>query len=160
MDIPGVEYHRETDRNHQLGVISYDTSPPVGGPHAPIWADCAGTVYPNPIASENAVHSLEHGAVWITYRPGISAQELVILQNLVVGQDGMFLSPYPGLKSKVSLQTWGYQLYVSSVTDTRTAAFIGSLRNNPTTTPEYGATCSLPAFKLRPSTPGHPLDAL
>jgi hypothetical protein len=158
-DIQGVSFKPEPNRNHVQGVISYDATPPVGGNHAPIWGDCSGTVYPNPIANENAVHMLEHGAVWITYRPGLPASQIATLSSLVSGHDRLAMSPYTGLPAPISIQSWGYQLRVNSATDPRLAKFITALRYNPKTTPEYGATCSDPYFLQHVSTPGHPLDS-
>jgi hypothetical protein len=155
--ITGVTYRPEPDHNHVEGTISYDSSPPVGGNHSQYWADCSGTVYPNAIANENAVHSLEHGAVWITYQPGLPADQVAILTKQVAGVDRMLMSPYPGLKTAVSLQSWDYQLFVDSASDPRVAAFIAALRFNPNTTPEPAATCSQPTFVSAPSTFGHPL---
>jgi hypothetical protein len=156
--IDGVRFHVEPDHNHVQGTISYDTTPPTGGNHSQLWADCTGTVYTQPIANENAVHMLEHGAVWITYNAAtLPAAQLATLQRLVAGVDHLALSPYPDLKAPVSLQAWGYQLFVDSANDPRIGRFIAALRYNPQTTPEYGATCSMPAFKARPSVFGHPL---
>jgi hypothetical protein len=157
--ISGVVYKVEPNHDHVSGVLKYDTSPPTGGDHAPVWADCTGTVYPNAIANENAVHSLEHGAVWITYKPGLAKAEVEKLAKLVSGQDRRLMSPYPGLKTNISLQSWGYQLFVNSASDPRIAQFQQALRFNPKTTPEPSATCSNPTFKTTPSTPGHPTDA-
>jgi hypothetical protein len=157
--ISGVVYKVEPNHDHVNGVLKYDTSPPTGGNHAPVWADCTGTVYPNAIANENAVHSLEHGAVWITYKPGLAKAEVDKLAKVVSGQDRMLMSPYPGLKTNISLQSWGYQLFVNSASDPRIAQFQQALRFNPKTTPEPSATCSNPTFKTTPSTPGHPTDA-
>jgi hypothetical protein len=156
--ISGVVYKVEPKFDHVNGVLKYDTSPPTGGDHAPVWADCTGTVYPNAIANENAVHSLEHGAVWITYKPGLAKAEVDKLSKLVSGQDRMLMSPYPGLKTNVSLQSWGYQLFVDSASDPRIGQFIDALRFNPKTTPEPSAPCTNPTFKTSPSTPGHPTD--
>ena len=49
--------------------VAYRYSPPIGGRHDAVWATCTGVVYPRALRNENAVHALEHGAVWITYRP-------------------------------------------------------------------------------------------
>jgi hypothetical protein len=155
--IAGVTYRVEASHNHVEGILQYDSSPPVGGNHSQYWADCTGTVYPNAIANENAVHMLEHGAVWITYKPGLAKADVDNLAKLVTGQDRMAMSPYPNLKSAVSLQAWGYQLFVNSPTDPRIQQFIDALRFNPKTTPEPSATCSQPSFKTHPSTFGHPL---
>jgi hypothetical protein len=157
--IPGIVHKSFTGGQHVNGVIKYDESPPMGGPHAPIWADCTGTVYPNQIASENAVHDLEHGAVWITYRPGLPADQLDILTKAVAGHPYMLLTPYAGLKTNVSLQAWGYQLFVDSAADARVNQFIHELILNQATTPELGASCTNAAFKTNPSIPGHPTDS-
>ncbi|MDT4937863.1 MAG: hypothetical protein QOG80_1534 [Pseudonocardiales bacterium] len=157
-DINGVTFKAISDRSHVNGVIKYDTLPPIGGNHSPIWADCAGHVYGAAIADENAVHMLEHGAIWITYKPGLAAADVATLSALVNGTDRMAMSPYPGLTSNVSLQAWGYQLKVDSASDPRIAQFISALRLNPKTTPENGVSCSDPYFLQHLSTPGHPID--
>jgi hypothetical protein len=157
--ISGLVYKVEPNYNHVQGVLKYDTSPPTGGNHSQYWADCSGTVYPNAIANENAVHMLEHGAVWITYKPGLAKSEVDALAKLVTGQDRMAMSPYPGLKTNVSLQAWGYQLFVDKASDPRVQQFIDTLKFNPKTTPEPSASCSQPDFKTHPSTPGNPLWA-
>jgi hypothetical protein len=155
--IPGVVYHPEPNHTHVEGNIKYDTSPPVGGNHSQYWADCSGTVYPNAIANENAVHMLEHGAVWITYKPGLAADQVATLSKLVTGVDRMAMSPYPDLKTPISLQSWDYQLFVNSADDPRIKEFILALKFNPKTTPEASASCSQPTFIANPSTFGHPL---
>jgi hypothetical protein len=158
MAIKGVTFKQEPNRTHVQGHIKYDSTPPVGGNHSQYWADCTGTVYPLAIASENAVHMLEHGAVWVTYNAKtLPASGLAELKKYVSGQDRMAMSPYPNLKTPISLQAWGYQLFAQSASDPRIARFIAALRYNPVTTPEYGATCSQPKFKEHPSTFGHPL---
>jgi hypothetical protein len=156
--IQGLIYHVEPDHTHKEGVVKYDTTPPTGGNHSQYWADCTGTVYDQPIANENAVHMLEHGAIWITYNADkVKGADLEELKKDVAGQDRLALSPYPNLKSAVSLQAWNYQLFVDSVSDPRIAQFISVLKYNKSITPEYGATCSQPTFKQQPSTFGHPL---
>jgi Protein of unknown function (DUF3105) len=155
--IPGVIYKPEPNHTHVEGNITYDSSPPVGGNHSQYWADCSGTVYPNAIANENAVHMLEHGAVWITYKPGLPAAQVATLSKLVTGVDRMAMSPYPDLKTNISLQSWDYQLFVDSASDPRIQQFILALRFNPKTTPEATASCSQPSFIANPSTFGHPL---
>jgi Protein of unknown function (DUF3105) len=68
--IDGLIYKPEPDHNHVEGAITYDTTPPIGGNHSQYWADCSGTVYPNAIANENAVHALEHGLCGSPTGPG------------------------------------------------------------------------------------------
>jgi len=151
--IQGVTVIDYKGGEHDDKPIAYDQNPPFGGKHANAWADCTGTVYPNPIRSENAVHSLEHGAVWITYRPDLPADQVDTLRKKVDGVGQMMLSPYPGLKSPISLQSWGHQLFVDSASDDRVGEFIDDLRLNSVTTPEYGAPCVNPEFKASPLPP-------
>ncbi len=140
---PGQE-HVNTD-------VTYDESPAVGGPHDLIWADCDGAVYDQQIRSENAVHSMEHGAVWITYNPDdISGDDLSVLRGYVQDQAHIFLSPYADLPSPISLQSWNHQLFVNAVDDSRINDFIQTLRQNPAEYPEVGASCSQPAFLSDP----------
>ncbi len=64
----GVETWSGTlSRNHVTKTVKYPMEPPVGGNHNPVWMNCNGDVYGKAINNMNAVHSLEHGAVWVTY---------------------------------------------------------------------------------------------
>ena len=161
MKIKGVTYRVEGQHDHVTGTIKYDSSPPVGGNHSQYWASCTGTVYDHQIANENAVHMLEHGAVWITYNPKTATKaDVTTLEGYVKGQDRLALSPYAGLRAKVTLQAWGYQLFVNSASDPRIAQFIATLKYNPKTTPE-NASCTDPywtADTAKKSRPGHPVD--
>lgn len=158
--INGVTYKHEPNHTHVTHAVKYDSTPPVGGDHSGYWADAEGTVYPQPIANENAVHALEHGSVWLTYREGLPADQVSTLAALVQGQKKYALmSPYPGLKSKVSLQAWGYQLFVNDVNDPRIAQFISLLAGNTDIAPEQNGSYQQPTFKAHPSTFGHPLFA-
>ncbi|MFI5931533.1 DUF3105 domain-containing protein [Actinoplanes sp. NPDC051494] len=145
-DISGiVDYRAKKDalidaRNHKDGTLTYTTNPPVGGDHNPTWQNCMGDVYTEPIANEHAVHSLEHGAVWVTYKQGLAADQVAKLQTKVEGKDYMFMSPIAGLDKNISLQVWGYQLKVDSADDARIDEFIKALRLNATMEPN--AACS------------------
>lgn len=122
--------------------VAYDKAPPFGGPHDGFWAACNGVVYPQAVRTENMVHSLEHGAVWIAYNPDqVKGEDLEKLKIRVDGKPFTMMSPYPGLKSPISLQSWGHQLAVSSVDDERIDQFIAALRRNANTYPEVGASC-------------------
>ena len=105
------------------------------------------------------MHMLEHGAVWITYNPKTAtAADLTTLKQLVNGQDRMALTPYAGLKTPISLQSWDYQLFVKKASDPRVVQFIAALKDNPKTLPEPGVSCSDPQFVASKSTPGHPFN--
>jgi hypothetical protein len=144
--ISGIKNYRKSDpkmlkyEKHEYGPLKYTVAPPVGGAHNPNWQRCQGDVYPAPIASEHAVHSMEHGAVWITYQPDLAKSEVDKLAKKVKGNDYMLMSPFPGLDKKISIQTWGYQLKVDSASDKRIDEFVSALREK--SAPEQGATCT------------------
>jgi hypothetical protein len=127
-------------RDHKDGTLQYVTSPPVGGAHNPLWQNCMGDIYDQPIANEHGVHSLEHGAVWVTYKPGLPADQINVLKSKVEGKDYMLMSPYTGLDKNVSLQVWGYQYKTDDVNDKNIDAFIKNGRLNASMEP--GAACS------------------
>jgi hypothetical protein len=142
--LEGIANYRKTDpamlaREHVSGPQTYKVLPPVGGNHNAGWQNCQGDVYPAQIANEHAVHSMEHGAVWITYRPGLPQAQIDKLTEKVRGQDYLLMSPYPGLDKPISLQAWGYQLKVDSADDARVDGFIRAYRVKASVEP--GATC-------------------
>jgi len=154
-DIKGVTIAEYTSENHVTTDQTYSESPPVGGLHDSEWADCDGAIYDEQIRSENAVHSLEHGAVWITYNPDeISDADLATLSQYVADQTYIMMSPYAGQSSLISLQSWNHQVFVDAVDDPRINEFITLLRQNPATTPEAGATCTSPTFLADPLVEG------
>jgi hypothetical protein len=124
---------------HDAGPISYVESPPMGGAHNVVWQNCA--IYDAPIHNEHAVHSMEHGAVWITYRPGLPADQVEKLRSLA-SDDFLLLSPYPGLAHPVVASAWNHQLTFERADDPGLPAFIARYKNNPETTPEFGALCA------------------
>jgi hypothetical protein len=127
-------------QEHKEGPQTYATNPPVGGAHNPVWQNCMGDVYPQPIANEHAVHSLEHGAVWVTYKQGLAADQVSKLQEKVQGRDYMLMSPIANLDKNISLQAWGYQLKLDNADDKRIDEFIQALRLKATLEPN--AACS------------------
>jgi hypothetical protein len=128
------------ERAHDEEVVYDQTGlPPVGGLHSGIWQNCG--IYDEPIDTKNAVHSMEHGAVWVAYQPDLPASDVESLQDAVGGHRFTLLSPYPDLKSPVVLTAWGIQLEVDSADDGRVTTFLDRYVQGPQT-PELGATCS------------------
>lgn len=139
-DIEGVETFKvEGAGNHQNGKISYERIPPAGGPHNPIWQNCG--VYTQPIFSEYAVHSMEHGAVWITYQPDLAQDDVNKLVDAAKINSYTVLSPFPDLPSKVVASAWGAQLKLDSADDPRLKDFVRKYAQSKDA-PEPGATCS------------------
>ena len=124
---------------HTQADVDYEQSPPVGGEHNAVWQNCG--YYAEPVRDENAVHSLEHGAVWITYSPDLPQDEVERLRDIAQNQTYILVSPYEGLPSPVVASAWGKQLGLESAGDSDLERFIGAFRQGPQT-PEPGAVCT------------------
>lgn len=126
-------------RGHVDGTVHYAQTPPAGGVHAEVWLNCG--IYPDPVPNENAVHSLEHGALWITYRPDLPADQVATLRRAVTGQPYGLLSPYPGLPAPVVATVWGTQLRLQTADDPRLTTFITTYGDG-THAPEPRGECA------------------
>ena len=136
LDLSLVETWEITDRTHTTGDVQYPQNPPAGGPHAPIWLACG--VYDDPVRDENAVHDLEHGTVWITHDPDLSADDVERLAAEL--PDNGIMSPREGLPSAVVVTVWGAQLQLDGADDERLALFLDEYADGHTA-PEFGVTC-------------------
>lgn len=128
-------------RNHVDGPVSYPMRPPVGGDHNPVWMNCDGVVYERAIPDVNAVHSLEHGAVWVTYTDRAPGADVAQLAERVGRTPYSMMSPYAGQAGAIMLTAWGNQLTVDGADDPRVDRFLSAFAQGPQT-PEPGATCS------------------
>ncbi|GAA0904009.1 DUF3105 domain-containing protein [Virgisporangium aurantiacum] len=116
---------------HQSGPLKYDQNPPVAGKHNGDWQNCMGDVYDAPIASEHAVHSMEHGAVWLVYNPAkVNKDQIEALAKKIRGKEYSLMSPMENLDTTVSVQAWGFQLKVNDPSDKRIDEFIKATRKN------------------------------
>ena len=135
--IEGVETFNNVT-SHAETAVTYAQTPPAGGEHSSTWLNCG--VYTEPVPNENAVHDLEHGAIWVTYDPSLSAGDLDTLRSKLPSTYTV-LSPYEGLPSPIVLSGWNVQLQVDSADDARIPAFFEEYWQGGTA-PELGAACS------------------
>lgn len=129
------EYHNHVD----VVTTPDDNIPPVFGEHFRYWQNCG--IYDQPLRLGNALHSMEHGAVWLTYSQDLNSEQVADLKSLVRGHDYVLMSPYPSQSSPVVLTAWGAQLIIDSLPDDRIEKFIAYYENGPQN-PEPGAPCS------------------
>jgi hypothetical protein len=136
IDLTLVETWEITDRAHTTDDVTYPQNPPAGGAHAPIWLACG--VYDAPVRDENAVHDLEHGSVWITHDPDLSADDVEALAAQL--PDNGIMSPREDLPSPVVVTVWGAQLQLDGADDERLALFLEEYGDGHTA-PEFGVSC-------------------
>jgi hypothetical protein len=133
-----VQTFPDLAQDHVEGVVDYPMSPPAGGPHFAGWLNCG--VYTEPQVDEQAVHSLEHGAVWITYDPDLPDADVATLRDRMP-ETFAVLSPYPGLDAPMAVSAWGALLKFADPDDPALDEFISKYWRSADA-PEPNAPCT------------------
>ncbi|MEY9488987.1 hypothetical protein RKD26_004781 [Streptomyces calvus] len=128
-------------RDHVTKAVDYPVSPPVGGDHNPVWMNCNGDVYADEINNTNAVHSLEHGAVWVTYNADADKADVDALAAKVKKTPYTLMSPVDDQQDPIMLTAWGHQRTVTGADDPDVDAFLQKFVQGAQT-PEPGAACT------------------
>lgn len=136
--IAGAEEYSDLTATHTTEDVAYEQAPPVGGDHHPTWQNCG--FYDAPVVEEHAVHSLEHGAVWLTYDPDLPSADVDALRSLAEQHPYVLASPFDGVDDVVA-SAWGVQVQLDGVGDDRLEPFLLRYLQGPQT-PEPGAPCS------------------
>lgn len=137
----GVQIERVGEYEHLVADLDYDRPAPSGGDHlpAPGWLNCG--VYDGAVPDELAVHSLEHGAVWIALGPDASEADRAAAAELVERAGGKaFVSDVADLADPVELVAWEVRMPLDSLDDPRAAAFVDEYVDAGSA-PEAGAAC-------------------
>lgn len=136
--IEGVETF-ENQTKHVEGTVDYPQTPPAGGPHHNGWLNCG--VYDQPQVAELAVHSQEHGAVWVTYDADAVGPDDLAALKAQLPSSYVVLSPFEGLPSPIVLSAWNAQLKVDAADDPRIGPFFEEYWRNQNV-PEPGSACT------------------
>ena len=108
--------------------VTYKTNPPTSGDHladAKTWG-----VYNDEIDDKAAVHGLEHGGIWISYK-NISEKEIQILKE--VGKNNsqsVIVSPRRENDNKIVVASWGQMMKLESVDKAVIQKYINTYKNN------------------------------
>jgi hypothetical protein len=134
-----LELYPDLDATHTDTRVTYDQSPPVGGPHNPAWLNCG--VYDEEQQNENVVHTLEHGAVWIAYDPASTTDAEIEALIELAPDTYSVISPYDGLGNAMAISAWGAQLRFTEVDDPAVEDFLTEFWRSPSS-PEPSAPCT------------------
>ena len=121
----GIQVYPATINRTVEGPIHYDRKPPTNGNHAPLWQNCG--FYQEPIQDRHAVHSMDHGVVWISYRPDLPQPQLEALRSYS-DENYVIVSPYPGQDAPVIATSWRVQLELDGANDPRLERFINQFK--------------------------------
>jgi hypothetical protein len=84
---------------------------------------------------------MEHGAVWITYRPGLPSKERETLRRLTQEEHYLLVSEWDrSLPAPVVASAWGRQLRLASASEPQLREFIKAYAKGAQA-PEPGAFC-------------------
>ncbi len=106
--VENVELQRAV---HTEEPIEYDTTPPVGGPHDPCWADWG--VYDTELDPRHWIHNLEHGGIVYLYDcPEGCAEDVATLEAIEAAAPAgtVIVTPYTGLEGGgFAAISWGWR---------------------------------------------------
>lgn len=138
-DLGVIQSFEVPSNEHVNGDVTYAQTPPVGGNHSPDVQRCG--FYPTRIATETAVHSMEHGAVWVTYRPTLPRHDVDTLRDLTRRHRYLLVSRWDRrLPAPVVASAWGRQVKLASASDPLLGEFINEFASG-SQAPEPGAYC-------------------
>jgi len=112
---------------------------PAGGDMDSAWQTCG--FYDAPVRAENVMHSLEHGAVWVTYDPNLPESDIGVLRGFVGRAEKVLVSPVDGQNGPIIATAWGRQLLIDDVSDSRLGQFVNEFSAS-SSAPEPGGRCS------------------
>lgn len=130
----GVDYSQSYSilgRNHvpDGSIVSYNSNPPTSGDH---YAAAAPTrFYDKELPDEQLVHNLEHGHIWISYKPGLSDEIINMLKDFAGGF--VIVTPRSNNDTDVTLAAWGrldkFNIETGGVDNQRVRDFISRYQN-------------------------------
>ena len=107
--------------------VSYKTNPPTSGDHlaeAKTWG-----VYSDEIDDKAAVHGLEHGGIWISYKD-INDDEIQSLKEIGKNNSqSVIVSPRIENEDKIVVVSWGKMMKLESVDKVLIQKYIDTYKN-------------------------------
>ncbi len=97
----GAEHIADGSKEHP----PYNSNPPTSGWH---WPEAAPWgIHDNPEADERYVHNLEHGGIWISYKPSVvSAEDISRLKDFAQRYRKVIVTPREANDSNIALAAW------------------------------------------------------
>lgn len=118
-------------RNHILdgSTVSYNSNPPTSGDHYASPAPARS--YDQELPDEQLVHNLEHGNIWIAYKPSVSGEIIDALKDFSGGN--IVVAPRSKNDTDVALVAWGrldkFNIEASGIDKQRVKDFISRYQN-------------------------------
>lgn len=147
-DTPEVkgEFFPAQNREHiAMGAAhpKYNSDPPTGGWHYSTPAQAG--IYDKELADEQLLHNLEHGHVWLSYRPDLDPAVVDKLAGIAKSYGSkIIVAPRAKNDAPIALAAWEYLLKLESFDEGQINGFIKAHRGKG---PESIPAMSEPGFK-------------
>lgn len=106
----------------------YNSNPPTSGWHYP--QPAAWGIYDNQLADETLIHNLEHGGIWISYRPDLPEDQKAKLKEIAGRyKSKVILEPRVQNDSPIALVAWQRLLKLDTVDEAKITQFISTYKN-------------------------------
>ena len=116
----------------------YNSNPPTSGWHyaVPAQSGIYDTVFPD----EQLLHNLEHGHIWIAYRPDLPKDQIEALADIAKSYSSkIIMVPRPNNPAPIALAAWEYLLKLDSFNEQQVKDFINAYRGKgPEQIPDFG----------------------
>jgi len=122
---PGKSFSILNSNHIKIGAshLPYNSNPPTSGQHYAVPAKWG--IYEHELPDEQVVHNLEHGGIWISYKPGIDNAIRVKLEDIgKLNPNGMIISPRSADDSNIAIASWGRLLKLDKFDASKIKLFI------------------------------------
>jgi len=107
--------------------VDYQTNPPTSGNHLAQPKEWG--IFTNEIDDMQAVHSMEHGGIWISYQD-INEEEIAVLEDIgKQNSQSTLVSPRSGNDNKIVVASWGKVMRLEIVDKALIQKYIDTYKN-------------------------------
>lgn len=135
------EFFQAQNREHiAIGAThpDYNSNPPTGGWH---YNNPAQTgIYDKELPDEQLVHNLEHGHIWISYRPDLDAETVKKLADIAKSfSSKIIMTPRTKNSTSIAIVAWEYLFKLDNFDKGQIQGFIKAHRGKgPENIPDFG----------------------
>jgi hypothetical protein len=109
--------------------VTYNSNPPTSGGHYATQRHWG--VYEQKIADQGAIHNLEHGGIWIAYKPDLDPAQVKQLKEItVLYPKAVLMSPRPDNDAPIAIVSWGRLMKLDVVNRDAIIRYIRTYVNN------------------------------
>ncbi|MBI4049813.1 MAG: DUF3105 domain-containing protein [Candidatus Doudnabacteria bacterium] len=88
-----------------VGEVPYNSNPPTSGCHDP--KPAAWGIYDQTQPDEVLIHNLEHGGIWVSYKPELDPAQVELLKDLAHRYRKIVVEPRSQNDANIALAAWG-----------------------------------------------------